>query len=196
MLFTYTGKEIDYNNINSGDIDIDDIVPSITRINRFLGHTFRPYSVGEHTLMCYFLSRKLNLSPRMQMLVLAHDFAEAYCGDVNTDLKNLVPKFREIEDEFDQAIYSYIGIRPPAEEEQYIIDSIDLTMLVIEMRDLTMCNWWEKQREIGDYMIEDTLNDSNFSLREYDKLSEEYIMEYLFEIYQALLDELRGTNNG
>jgi len=144
MIITYRGRYFDYNNITKESINVDDIIPALTRINRFMGHTSRPYSVAEHTIRCVKLAKKLGYTPRQQLLVLVHDFAEAYCGDVNTDLKNLLPQYKIIEEEIQNAVYERLEIKPPTPFEEVKVKVVDLTMLVIEMRDITHHNHQQK----------------------------------------------------
>ncbi|UGO48005.1 hypothetical protein PQE72_gp191 [Bacillus phage vB_BanS_Skywalker] len=143
MLVTYTGKVFDYNNITKDSICVDDIAHSLSHINRFVGHSSRPYSVGEHVLWCLNMANKLGYSARLKLLTLIHDFEEAYTGDCPTPLKVLLPEFSVIAKKVETAIYEHIGIMPPTPEEKYLIKRIDLTMLAIEMRDLTLHTYEE-----------------------------------------------------
>lgn len=138
MLVTYTGRTFDYNNITKESINVLDVIHSLVGINRFNGHSSRDYSVGEHTLMCLIMAEKLGLSNREKLLVLIHDFTEAYVGDCPAPLKAHLPEFVEIEEKVELAILDYLGIKRPTDEEYKTIKRIDLTMLVIEMRDLTL----------------------------------------------------------
>uniref|UniRef100_A0AB39C736 HD domain-containing protein n=1 Tax=Bacillus phage KoopaTroopa TaxID=3234046 RepID=A0AB39C736_9CAUD len=138
MLVTYTGKVFDYNNITKESINIEDIAHSLSHLNRFVGHSSRPYSVGEHVLWCLYMAKELGYSKRLQLLTLIHDFEEAYTGDCPTPLKVLLPEFSVIAKKVENAIYEHIGIEPPTAEEKHLIKRIDLTMLALEMRDLTL----------------------------------------------------------
>ncbi|MFZ7763747.1 HD domain-containing protein [Bacillus licheniformis] len=92
-LVTYKGIKFIYPNPTPEMIDIDDIVQSLTRINRFVGHSKRAYSVAEHSIYCYEMAKKLGYSNRECLLTLIHDFTEAYVGDCPAPLKELLPKF-------------------------------------------------------------------------------------------------------
>src|SRR5690606_41714301 len=85
----------------------------------------------------YFLAEELGYTDREKLLVLIHDFTEAYCGDVNTELKKRLPEYGKIEREIELAIYDHFEIEPPSKEEEFKIKVADYTMLAIEMRDLT-----------------------------------------------------------
>lgn len=161
MLVTYTGKKFDYNNITKDSVDVQDIAHSLSHLNRFVGHSSRPYSVAEHILWCLHMSQKLGQSTRMQLLTLIHDFEEAYTGDCPTPLKVLLPEFKVISKKVENAIYEHIGIEPPTEEEKHLIKQIDLTMLAIEMRDLTLHAYGEFLDEYTHYQF---LDDPGFRL--------------------------------
>lgn len=138
LLVTYTGKRFDYKNIKPDNIHVPDILHSLSLINRFIGHSCRPYSVAEHTYLGLVMAEKLGYTPLQQLHWLIHDFTEAYVGDCPTPLKKLLPKFYEIEKEVELAILKHFGLQELTDEEFYLVKRIDITMLVLEMRDLTL----------------------------------------------------------
>jgi len=139
-IVTYSGHNFDYGNIQENKIDLYDILHSLTRINRFVGHSIRPYSVAEHSLNCLTLSKELKYSKREQMLVLIHDFTEAYVGDCPSPLKELLPEYLEIEKKVERVIFNYFGLSPMTDVEHTKVKFIDRLMLIIEMRELTRHN--------------------------------------------------------
>lgn len=161
MLVTYTGKIFDYKNINKDSICVDDVIHSISNLNRFVGHSSRPYSVGEHTLWCALMAHKLGYTTRQILLTLIHDFEEAYTGDCPTPLKELLPEFKEIAKKVEHAIYEHLEIEPPTEEEHALVKRVDATMLVVEMRDLTLHDFEEF---IDEHTYEDIIFDKEFDL--------------------------------
>lgn len=160
-LVTYKGIKFDYLNPTPEMIDIDDIIQSLTRLNRFVGHSKRPYSVAEHSYYCYTMAKRLGYSNREQLLTLIHDFTEAYVGDCPAPLKELLPMFSSIESKVEEAICKHIGIEPPTPEEHRKIKRIDLTMLFIEMRDLTKHS---EELFLSDAIYSEFLSDAYFSL--------------------------------
>lgn len=137
MFKTLKGNIINYDELDVNAIDLEDICNALTNINRFGGHSVRPYSVAEHTMLCLRIAKELGYSEREQFLTLIHDFTEAYVVDLPTPLKNLLPEFQHYEKLVEFAIYERFGIQPPTEEEHKAVKVVDLTALVIEMRDLT-----------------------------------------------------------
>ncbi|MGD1416536.1 hypothetical protein [Bacillus stercoris] len=162
-LVTYRGTKFSYENPTPEMIDIFDILRSLPRLNRFVGHSKRAYSVGEHSLLCYQMADKLGYSPREKLLTLIHDFTEAYVGDCPAPLKALLPDFAIIEKRVEEAIYSHFNIKPPTEEEHRKVKRIDLTMLVIEMRDLTNHEW---KSFINEHTYEEMLSEFQLSAKE------------------------------
>lgn len=159
-LVTHKGIEFDYINPTKEMIDVDDIIHSLININRFIGHSSRAYSVGEHTFYCFMMAQMLGYTTREKLLVLIHDFTEAYVGDCPTPLKKLLPEFALIEEKVENAICERFGIEPPTEEEFKKIKAIDMTMLVVEMRDLTEHSWenFVNEQVIAGMLSQDYLN--------------------------------------
>ncbi len=64
-LVTYRGTKFNYENPTPEMIDVFDILRSLPRLNRFVGHSKRAYSVGEHSLLCYQMADKLGRERRI-----------------------------------------------------------------------------------------------------------------------------------
>jgi hypothetical protein len=97
---------------------------------RFNGHTSRPYSVAEHSL----LGAALCPAP-CRLAFLLHDATEAYLGDVLGPLKRL-PMFggyRELEAQLARVIALRFGLPLLMTKT---VEVIDKRMLATEMRDL------------------------------------------------------------
>ena len=192
-LTTYTGKHFDYNDITPESIDVLDITHALPRINRFIGHSSRAYSVAEHTFCCYVMADVLGYTTRQKLLTLIHDFPEAYTGDCPTPLKVLLPQFKEIEEKVENALYAHLNIEPPTEEEHLLVKRIDITMLAIEMRDLTLHNHMDY---VGDLTYINILSNSLFTISE-QGFTEVELQEHVLNLFNKLLSEYReemGSN--
>jgi hypothetical protein len=95
---TYSGKAFDLVFPTPEMVDIEDIAWSLSRINRYNGHTTRRYSVAQH---CVAMSRKAMAdghSVEIALAMLLHDASEAYLGDMTRPvqllLESLMPGFR------------------------------------------------------------------------------------------------------
>lgn len=53
-----------------------------------------------------------------------HDASEAYCGDVSSPLKRLIPQYRKIEDGVQEAIANYFGLAYPFPPEIHTADKL------------------------------------------------------------------------
>lgn len=182
MIITHSGSYFDYNNISYQNIDLEDIIYSLSRINRYLGHTVRPYSVAEHTLRGLFMAIQMKYTPLQQFHWLIHDFTEAYMGDCPSPLKKLLPEFQVLEAKVAQAIMDFFALEPMTEEEQQLVHRIDHTMLILEMRDLTH---HDHTLNICNLMYPKFLHDKAFDLR-----PERYTERMLVEALAIALDEL------
>lgn len=158
-ILTKNNKKFYYENIDINSIVLDDILHSLSNINRYLGHTEKPFSVAEHTLLCFTLAEELGYTPRELLLVLVHDFTEAYVGDCPSPLKRMLPKFSRIEANVEEAIYKRFNIEPPTEEEYVKVKQIDITALYLEMRDLTLHS---VDTFKNDYLLEEVKNDESW----------------------------------
>lgn len=118
---TVSGKIINLEKPEPGQICIKDISWSLSRIVRFTGHTVQeiPYSVGQHSIQvgiraeqlarerafqCGFSERDI---VRIALYAHLHDAGEAYTGDISGPLKkhpDLRPIIKKIEKEIDETI--------------------------------------------------------------------------------------------
>lgn len=89
-----TGRGIDFNILNpeAKDVNIEDIATSLAKLVRYNGQCSGFWSVADHSLLVadYILFETKN--PRMAMVGLLHDAAEAYIGDIPTGVKQSIEK--------------------------------------------------------------------------------------------------------
>lgn len=152
------------------DVRILDIAHALANINRFLGHTDRPYSVAQHSVL---VSRKV---PKRYMLAaLMHDAAEAYCGDLPYPLKPKFHEFKEMEEEILKVIFKVFGIKWPMPK---CIKTADLKMAYTERRDLFLVKtapamlWGEHTEPYPDHIVPWTWDDSKRAfMRKFQELT-------------------------
>lgn len=122
-----SGKHFNFLNITPESICIEDIAASLSNICRFTGHLQDFYSVAQHSVYVSYL-----VPPEFALEALLHDAAEAYCNDIASPLKALLPDYRRIEKSVESAIAAKFSL--PGEMSSQVKNA-DLIMLATERRD-------------------------------------------------------------
>lgn len=139
------GTRFNYLNPGSSKIEITDIAISLSKMCRFTGHCRGHYSVAQHSVLVSEM-----VSPQYALYGLLHDASEAYTGDINRPLKDLLGSvFKDVEDRIQRAIYNHFGL---SATEPHEVHHADMVMLVTEKRDLMPNDhrpWM--QLALGDY---------------------------------------------
>lgn len=101
VMHTWSGKHVNPTDFKKEDVEVRDIAKALSLSNRFNGHTYRPYSVAEHSLVASFMAPE-----EYRLEALLHDAGEAYIGDVITPVKEAFPVLLEYEDKITGIIFS------------------------------------------------------------------------------------------
>ena len=125
---TYTGRQFFPANPSIEDIDIRDIAVSLSRQNRYTGHTKKPYSVAQH---CVIMSQEIN--PKFAKEALLHDAAEAYISDISSPVRQYLPVLDVMEERILEAIVEKFRLDFPFRADIWVAD---LRMVATEKRDL------------------------------------------------------------
>lgn len=144
---TYTGRKFYPLNPQPEHVCLEDIVHALACINRFTGHTRFPYSVAQHCM--YVADDVLESSgggmsylPRLIVVALLHDAAEAYVGDISTPVKEIFTAYginlELIERQILRAIFAGLGLAEIAREEWAFVKTSDRRLLATEGRDLML----------------------------------------------------------
>ena len=129
---TFSGGAFDFSAPSADVIDIYDSAHALGNICRFGGHCSRFYSVAEHSVLVSLLGP--DLPYELKMMLLLHDVAEAYLGDIPRPRRLLLPDYNETEEIVRGMVYNkYVG-RQPTDKEELIIQDYDDKLLVEEGR--------------------------------------------------------------
>ena len=129
-IFTFTGEYIHPLNPEIDRIHIDDIAYSLATQNRFTGHAYPPYSIGQHSIHVAEL-----VDDEFKLEALLHDGGETYMSDIAKPVKRAegMEQYRAIESRLDEAVAKRFGLSYPHSPEIKVADNL---MLWAEMRDL------------------------------------------------------------
>lgn len=142
---TYTGRLINLIDMRSSDVDIRDIVHGLSCIKRFNG---RGLTVLQHTLAMFDYVRAMYRCEgrdRLLSVVLVHDLAESYIGDIIQPVKAAVPEIAVLETSVQYAILNKLYrcegaefvVPPyalPGSDEFDVVKHIDLIALAAEYK--------------------------------------------------------------
>lgn len=149
---TYTGKQFFLLEPKPEDIDILDIAHALSMNCRFNGHCTDFYSVAEHSVrVCdcvkdlaqvrigeyYPFIADIDATIVLQAWGLIHDAAESMVSDVTRPVKQLFPRFSQIEDNLMRITAEALGVPPLFDEDhKQMIKDADNILLATEKRDL------------------------------------------------------------
>lgn len=95
---TVSGKKMVLTDPDPSLIDVFDVAHHLANINRYVGATFYPYSVAQHSVLVSYLM------PEFQLAGLMHDAAEYVLGDDSSPKKRAVPGIKAIETRWEEAV--------------------------------------------------------------------------------------------
>lgn len=125
---TYSGLDFNYLKPAVSSICIEDIAQALSHECRFAGHLPNFYSVAQH---CWLISQIV--PEEFALEALLHDATEAYCKDIPSPLKRLLPDYQAIELRVDSVVRETFGL--PAEMSE-VVHYCDLVMLATERQEL------------------------------------------------------------
>jgi hypothetical protein len=123
-IHTYSGIAFDLRDPRPAMVRLDDIVHSLSLMNRFNGAALFPYSVAQHSLHVAEL-----LPAELRLEGLLHEAAEAYIGDMVSPLKQVMPEYKAVEARISAVVAEVFGLAYP---EPAAVKQADLAVLAAE----------------------------------------------------------------
>ena len=121
MIELINGKTHDF--LNPSEPDINVIAHSLANLNRWCGHTSKPFSVAQHSVLVSYLVPKC-----YALEALLHDAPEAYLGDVASPLKKLLPDYTRLEEIQWEAVCAKFGTPQVLHPEVVHADKVALCL--------------------------------------------------------------------
>src|SRR5208337_610348 len=126
-IMLHSGAWFDFCAPSSSDFTIEDIAHGLANLCSYAGQCRHFYSVAEHSILVS------ETAVGYEFEALLHDAAEAFVGDITRPLKQMLPDYRKIENNVQQAIFdrfSLPSILNPC------IKQADLRVLAAEQRQI------------------------------------------------------------
>lgn len=130
-LKTVSGIYVDILEPDPDSLFISDIAHALSYQCRYGGHVNRHYSVAQHSLLCYQILKAYRLHDRKILLtMLMHDATEAYLVDIPRPVKQYLPEYKIIEQNFNRILAKKFGF---FQDFPFIIHEIDDLCLQLEI---------------------------------------------------------------
>jgi hypothetical protein len=126
-IMLHSGAWFDFLAPSESAFTIEDIAHGLANICRYSGQCRVFYSVAEHSLLVS------EVAEGFEFEALLHDAAEAFLGDITRPLKQMLPEFKRIENEVENAILQRFGVPAPLPLE---VKQADLRVLAAEQRQI------------------------------------------------------------
>jgi hypothetical protein len=138
-LETFSGRRFSLLRPNPDDVWLPDVAHALARLNRFVGHTGKGYSVAEHSLWVWkLIALEYPEDYLFQLHGQLHDAHEYVTGDISAPMKELLEMFgggealRRIERSVQTAICDSFRVPTPSPEAKRTIKIADARMLATE----------------------------------------------------------------
>lgn len=94
---TITDRAFDTLNPTAEQVSTEEIARVLPRVPRWNAHSSFPISVGDHCLRVRRIVKGWGGTELEQRIALAHDFHEAYIGDLPSPIKAAYPSLKELD---------------------------------------------------------------------------------------------------
>lgn len=117
------------------EVDLEDIATALANQCRYNGHVRTFYSVAQHATEIAIWMEADGYGKETCLAGLHHDSAEAYTGDIISQVKYLIPEFRAMETKVEEVVLRAMGVKLNLYRTA-AIKHYDLIALATERRDI------------------------------------------------------------
>ncbi len=162
---------------------IEDIAHGLSNICRYSGQCSSFYSVAEHSLLVS------QVAEGFEFEALLHDAAEAFLGDITRPLKQMLPEYRRIEREVENAILQRFDVPMPLPPE---VKQADLRVLAAEQRQIMPrgTDGWVRGQKVlpADVVVQHLAPDEakRVFLARFEALKPGYLLRRSFRLAQGV----------
>ena len=127
---SFNGGRLYPNDPRPEDLDIATIAHVLSQVNRWAGHTVKPFSVAQHSVLV-----SLACDPEDALWGLLHDVPEFAMGDITRPFKyqDWMKPYRETEADFMRVVCQRFGLPP---DQPTSVSRADNMVCATEARDL------------------------------------------------------------
>ena len=118
-----SGAFLNFHDPDPAVITLDDVATGLSHICRYTGQCSTFYSVAEHAVVVSRRLEFLGFGRDIQWSGLHHDDAEAFVGDVNRPLKQMLPEYKAIERRVWRAIAEALGLGLSEPQDRAVKDA-------------------------------------------------------------------------
>ena len=154
---TASGRQFFINDPRVEEVDIKDIAIALSNQCRYNGHVKQFYSVAQHATEISEWMELDGFGRETCLVGLHHDSAEAYTGDIISQLKYLIPEFRTLEERVESVVFDALGV-VLNDYRVRAVKHYDMIALATERRDVLTPNftdntWGELPRPRVDRLV-------------------------------------------
>jgi hypothetical protein len=120
------------------EVYVEDIAEALSRQCRYNGHLRREvehYSVAQHACLVSSWLEADGFPLEVVYAGLHHDSAEAYTGDIVSQVKWIIPEFKALERRVENAVFTALGVMDGPDIAR-TVKEYDLRALATERRDV------------------------------------------------------------
>lgn len=133
VIYLQSGVSLNIVDFCSEHVRLQDIIESLSKQCRYMGHCSRFYSVAEHSVTCMRMAEQVYGEGSLEACcALLHDAHEAYIMDFPTPHKEAIPGYREVEGAVEKIVRQHLHLPRPLHPVWDAVKELDTELLHME----------------------------------------------------------------